>query len=634
LENSILGGRYELIEVIGEGGMGTVYKACDRLLDRIVAVKILKPEFQKNANFIEKFHTEALAAARISHPNIVSIYDVGEEESIHYIVMEYIEGQTLKEYFTGRKLPLDQAIGIAIMICDGVNYAHEKGVIHRDIKPQNILITKQGTVKVADFGIARANSDATVTFGQNMVGSVHYVAPEQAKGDVVDCTADIYSIGCVLYEMMTGQVPYDAESLVTVVLKHIHDEPEDPRVLNPAIPDELAEIILQAMEKEPVNRFPSAEALKCSLIQVANDQNLGFSPEHGSRPPIVITPVMQDEGNKGAHSPAPKRKFKIRPMALLGAALVLLAFAVGFLTSVGGALFGQEIVVPEVLGLSIPKANETLRAQGLEMNVIDSQYHDEADKDTVFSQEPAAGSRVKQNREVQVIISLGPQTVDVPDLRGDKLSTATFKLQNEGLTLGKTEEIYDSKYELGQIISQFPAAGVKVKPETEVTVMISKGAEPKRVTMPTLTGKTLEEAKTLLTEAGLTLGEVKTEDSTTASPGYVTSQNIAAGTMVDSADVTINLSVSSNASANTTKPATPEPPTQEPTTRSIRFSLPAAQAEYVTKIVIKDSQGSRDVHEATYPGGNEVIVSVSYYYPATCEIYLNGNLYRTESLAQ
>jgi serine/threonine protein kinase len=225
LAGMVLGDRYELIEKIGEGGMSIVYKARCRILDRIVAVKVLKEEFAQDDSFVQRFKTEALAAASLSHPNLVNIYDVGQQDECYYIVMEYVQGQTLKELIEREApLPIEKAIDIAIMICDGLHHAHEKGIIHRDIKPQNVLITEFGIVKVADFGIAQAITKKTITFGGNVVGSVHYISPEQAKGEPLTRATDIYSVGCVLYEMVTGQIPYDADSPITVALKHIHDD--------------------------------------------------------------------------------------------------------------------------------------------------------------------------------------------------------------------------------------------------------------------------------------------------------------------------------------------------------------------------------------------------------------------------
>ncbi|MDD3895017.1 MAG: protein kinase, partial [Syntrophomonadaceae bacterium] len=237
MSRTLLGDRYEILEIIGEGGMAIVYKARDITLDRVVAIKVLKDEFDNDPSFVERFKTEALAAAKLTHPNIVNIYDVGQQNNKHYIVMEYVEGKTLQETISSQGLmPVTKAVDIAAMICDGLQAAHEKGIIHRDVKPHNILITNSGIVKVADFGIAQAISKKTLTFNGHIVGTVHYIAPEQAKGETVTPATDIYSLGCVLYEMLTGIVPFDAESPLTVVLKHIHDEPVLPRSKNPAIP--------------------------------------------------------------------------------------------------------------------------------------------------------------------------------------------------------------------------------------------------------------------------------------------------------------------------------------------------------------------------------------------------------------
>ncbi|NLB17327.1 MAG: serine/threonine protein kinase, partial [Syntrophomonadaceae bacterium] len=262
----LLQNRYKLLEKIGEGGMATVYKARCTLLDRIVAVKILKDEYTRDSNLVAKFRSEAQSAARLSHPNIVNVYDVGEDQGANFIVMEYIEGINLKEYIEQKNLlSPEEAISIALMICDALAQAHEKGLIHRDIKPHNIMLTRDGIAKVADFGIARAANTATITFGGDMVGSVHYVSPEQARGEPVDSTSDIYSLGCLLYEMVTGRVPFDATSPVTVALKHIHERPIPPSVVNIQVPGSLEEVIMIAMEKKPAYRYQTAMEMRQAL---------------------------------------------------------------------------------------------------------------------------------------------------------------------------------------------------------------------------------------------------------------------------------------------------------------------------------------------------------------------------------
>ena len=305
-----LGGRYELIEIVGEGGMSTVYKTRDKILDRIVAVKILKDEFSRDQGFVEKFKTEALSAASISHPNIVNIYDVGMDANVHYIVMEYVDGQTLKDVIRQQApLPVEKAVDIAVMICDGVHHAHEKGIFHRDIKPHNILITEQGMVKVADFGIARAISAGTITYGENIVGSVHYFSPEQARGVVIIRTTDIYSIGCILYEMLTGKVPFDADSPITVALRHIHDDPPSPRLINPEVPLALEGIVHKAMAKVPAQRFPTAQDMRNALLKIYN------------RKGVAIADYEQPAQDK--------KKRKIRPVSVGLIAIAIIGFISG-----------------------------------------------------------------------------------------------------------------------------------------------------------------------------------------------------------------------------------------------------------------------------------------------------------------
>jgi serine/threonine protein kinase len=361
---TILGGRYELLSKIGEGGMSVVYKARCRILDRIVAVKILKEEFSKDKGFVERFKTEALAVAKLSHPNIVNIYDVGQQGNVYYIVMELVEGESLKDVIT-REAPfsVQKAVDIAIMICDGIQHAHEKGIIHRDIKPHNILITNSGIVKVADFGIAQAVSMKTITYGGNVFGSVHYISPEQAKGKPIGQTTDIYSVGCILYEMLTGKVPFDAESPITLALKHIHDEPPSPRKINEKIPPAVESIILQAMEKMPEHRFASAEEMRNALYHAnamarfssngVNDRNLTVSPGPEEE--------EKDEMKK-------KKKRRLRSKGIAFIAIAVLGLLSGFLTN--SNLFGKEVVVPDVKGKAVDVADKQLRQLGLEMGLL------------------------------------------------------------------------------------------------------------------------------------------------------------------------------------------------------------------------------------------------------------------------
>ncbi|HEX3012606.1 MAG TPA: Stk1 family PASTA domain-containing Ser/Thr kinase [Syntrophomonadaceae bacterium] len=469
----VLGNRYELLEKVGEGGMATVYKARCRILDRIVAIKVLKEELSRDKSFVEKFRVEALAAARISHPNIVNIYDVGQDGEIHYIVMEYVDGETLKEVIRRQApLPISKAIDIAVMICDGVHHAHQKGVIHRDIKPHNILITDTGMVKVADFGIARAITSATITFGGNMVGSVHYISPEQARGEPVNRTTDIYSIGCVLYEMVTGQVPFNAESPITVALKHIHDDVPSPRGLNNEIPEALEGIILKAMAKVPGHRFATAEEMRNTLLTVHNN---GFSAYGDRNEKTIVRPLPLDERNDSSL----KKKKKIRPMNIAIIAIALLGLLSGAIFMMSGNLFGSEVEVPNIKNMDIREANLKLKEVGLKMNVIDEQYDDKVEKDKIISQDPSQGQKVKKGREIKVIISKGPELIKVPNLVGYDLDEAEIMLENKGLQRGSVDEEYNDRFAEGQVISQDPGAGDKISANRKVNLVVSNGAGEK-----------------------------------------------------------------------------------------------------------------------------------------------------------
>jgi serine/threonine-protein kinase len=440
LEATVLSDRYELLEKVGEGGMSYVYKARCRILDRIVAVKILKEEFSGDLAFVGKFRTEAMAAASLSHPNIVNIYDVGQHDDIYYIVMEYVEGKTLKEIIAEQApLAVERAIDIAVMICDGIGHAHEKGIIHRDIKPHNILVTKSGMVKVADFGIAQAISKKTITFGGNIVGSVHYISPEQAKGEPISPATDIYSLGCVLYEMLTGKIPFDAESPVTVALKHIHDEAVPPRQINDKIPVGLEAIICQAMEKLPARRFQSAEQLRNSLLNMGTGYS-AYKTGSSRKNDTIVMPPISGEGTDGK-----MKKRKIRKTGIVIIAIALLGLFSGMVFMLGGNLFGKEVVVPELVGKNINEANAEALKLKLSLSVEKKQFSDTYEKDEIIHQDPGKGEKVKEGRKIYIILSKGSENIEVPNVVNRELSDAEIILRNEGLATGSIDRIFDDK---------------------------------------------------------------------------------------------------------------------------------------------------------------------------------------------
>jgi len=598
LNGVTLGGRYELLDVIGEGGMSVVYKARDGILDRIVAVKVLKDEFAKDAGFVEKFRAEALSVARISHPNIVNIFDVGDQDGIYYIVMEYVDGYTLKHLIREQApLPVEKAVDIAIMVCDGVHHAHEKGIIHRDIKPHNILITEQGMVKVADFGIAQAVSAGTITYGNNIVGSVHYFSPEQAKGEPINRTTDIYSIGCILYEMVTGKVPFNADSPITIALRHINEEPASPRSINPDVPAALEALIFRAMAKQPGQRFQTAHEMRNALIKIQQ----------------TISGVWTD-----GKEDAVKSKKKMKPLGKGIIAVAILAFLSGILWSLAGNLFGSEVAVPNIVGKDYAQADQELRELGLVLKVIGRENNDSVAVDSIIKQDPLPGRKVKAGREIEVILSQGVEQVKVPNVTGVTLSDATTRLSNKGLNLGTIENVWDEKYAEGIVISQDPLTDTTVAAGTKVNLSVSKGKQPPRVEVPDVKGLTVTEATAKLKAAKMELGTVTRAASTAYFTEQVASQDPAAGVQVEEG-AKVNVVVSTG----------PGPSSK---IQRLDFELPDDKRTYRVVINVTDAQGSRKVYDERHDGGDTVTVGITYYGTGTAQVLLDGSALRSYDL--
>ncbi|QGT99611.1 Serine/threonine protein kinase PrkC, regulator of stationary phase [Candidatus Syntrophocurvum alkaliphilum] len=613
MKGTVLSERYELIEVVGEGGMAVVYKARCKILDRIVAVKILKNEYSNDSNFVDKFKTEALSVARISHPNIVNVYDVGQEQNIYYIVMEFVEGKTLEKVINeSAPLDADKAVDIAIMICDALQHAHNKGVIHRDIKPHNILLTEEGMVKVADFGIARAVTNATITFGGNIVGSVHYISPEQAKGEPVDTTTDLYSLGCVLYEILTGKVPFDAESPITVALKHIHDEPVNPSNLNEEIPPSLEAIIIKAMEKLAVNRFHNAEEMRNALL----DLNTNVLSSH-QKQRYDKTLIMSPKDLEGNESEV-KEKRKIRPVGIALITVAVLGLLSGVFFILTPTLFPEDVVVPDLDGMTLQEARGELNDLGLGLDIIDEQFSDEFEQDTIMSQNPREGQLVKQGRDIRVIISKGPQLKSVPNLVGLDLADARISLRNQGLTVGDVDEIFDDQYEENTVISQSPESGTELNLGENVNVIVSKGATPNRISVPNLIGVTISNATEILQQRNLDLGDVTEKESDEYFADQIIEQEIDAGVLVEE-ESEIDVVVSTG-------------PGPDARTQTLEFDLPDEQDFYKVIIKVNDIRGEREFYNELHSANDTVSVGVSYFGSGSAIVTLNNQDYKTFNL--
>jgi len=531
---SILSNRYEILERVGGGGMAFVYRAKDLLLNRTVAVKVLSPHYVTDEEFVKKFRREAQAAAGLQNPNIVGVYDVGQEGDTHFIVMEFLEGKTLKQLITEHgPLPAPTALQIVRQIGEALRSAHKHGVIHRDIKPHNIMITADGHVKVTDFGIARAVTSSTLTNTGAMVGSVHYISPEQARGGFVGEKSDIYSLGVVLYELVTGEVPFSGESMFSIALKHLQEPVPSPREVNPEVPVEVERIILKAMSKDQASRYQTADELlrdlqlvlretgkKDDLQELVGTVGKGDSPAKPEKDYLDKTyvPRKVEEPVRDA-----KRKPNRPWWYYAGVGGVVLA-VVGLLFSVWMFWPRPEVPVPSVVGKPLSEAERILAASKLTYTVVSEVFSD-LDPTTVISQDPVAERTVKAGRQIALTISKGPEYADVPNVVGRSLREAEIELGNFGFLIADPLNYSYSDQPKDTVIGQNPVGNTRLKRSTPIILTVSQGPEPATFPMVDLRGLSPAAAQNRLTEQGLTLGEVsgQTQD------GIVVTQSPAAG---------------------------------------------------------------------------------------------------------
>lgn len=551
----ILDQRYELEELIGGGGMADVYKAKDCLLNRPVAVKILHEEFKQDKEFIDKFQREAQAAARLSHPNIVNIYDVGVADGDHYIVMEYVPGRTLKDRIRQeRHLSVSESLRVAREIAEALAHAHANNLVHCDIKPHNILMMADGHAKVADFGIARAVTESTMTYSGNVIGSVHYFSPEQAKGTMITPKSDVYSLGVVLYEMLTGKLPFTGDNPVSIAVKHLQEEPVPVRQLDPAIPPVVEAIVSKAMSKDPAMRPTSAELVQ-DISQAERMLMAGSQPMPQMAPmaqdpdatqvlprvqptqqPIPPRRAPQDEGYDEDEPEKEKSIFKSKKF-IAGLLVVLLAgFFVGAFMSYGKFWSTAEVTVPDVTGKQMTLARQILEDKKLRVNVAET-YNADVPAGQVVSQNPTAGSKVKEQRLVTIYVSKGGEEIEMPDLTGLSKSDAEAQLKKMGLKLGSVYEKYSNE-EAGTVIKQDPKAGTKISRGQTVDITVSKGKQSHKVSVPDVTGVSLDAAKAALQSRGLKVGSVSKQESRQAA-GTVVSQSPASGEVEEGSSISL-----------------------------------------------------------------------------------------------
>ena len=553
LEGKILGNRYEIIEKVGNGGMATVYRAEDKVLKRNVAVKVLKDEFTTDEEFIKRFEIEAQSAARLTHPNIVSIYDVGSEDNLYYIVMELIRGKTLKEIIVEERgpLPWKWSVNVAIQIASALEMAHKNNIIHRDIKPHNIIITEDGIAKVTDFGIAKAVSNSTITAFGTTIGSVHYFSPEHARGGFTDAKSDLYSLGVVMYEMVTGRVPFDADTPVSVALKHMQEEPEEPIELNPNLPSEVNRIIMKALKKDTTLRYQSATDMLADLRQALKNPNGDFVDDRDYDATAKTQKINTDlYGNVDEDNNKRNGKKDNKFVAFIKRHKVLSSF-IGlillFAISLGGTLAylnltnPAEVEIPNIVGMSKEEAQKTVEDLKLVFEVSSEEFNKDVPEGYVISQDPTyiADYNVKEGSTVKVVISKGQEKTTVPNVEGEERSEAIKMLEDAKLKAEVVEETSKTVKE-GYVISQEVEADSEAYAGDTVKIHVSTGTGIKQVTVQNVIGQTEANAKSTLEGQGLkvTINYVEA----TSNDGKVTAQSVAGGTTVDEG-TTVTLTV-------------------------------------------------------------------------------------------
>lgn len=599
---TMIGNRYEVVEKVGTGGMADVYRAMDHRLNRYVAVKILKNEYSEDTKFVTKFRQEAQAVACLSHPNVVAVYDVGEEQGMHFIVMEFVEGITLKSYIEKKgKLSVREAVGIGIQIASGLEAAHNSHIIHRDIKPQNILISRDGTAKVTDFGIAKAASSNTIT--ASAMGSVHYISPEQARGGFSDEKSDVYSLGVTMYEMLSGTLPFTGESAVAVALAHIQEEAVPLTAMDATIPKGISDIVAKCMQKKADFRYPTSADLIADLKMFLQDPEGEYGvvkPLYENTDTIFIKPTdvnrikaasQTTTGDSGMTAAEPEDKKageedpgEVDPKlekALIGGSIVV-AIIIGIvIIYVIGKVFGfwggasgsteatptpevtssaasatatpeasdsaQKVTVENVAGMTTEDAKTALSQKGLSNVKVSEQQSDTVSAGKVISTDPEAGTEVEKDAEITLIVSSGTSTVQVPSVASMTVSKAKSTLAAEGFNAVEGSKVYSDTVKAGLVAYSNPKGGAQASKGATITLYISKGPKRTTTTVPDLMGMTKAQAKEALTAKKLVLGSVSTAYSDNVSKNRVCVQSKAEGTEVktgSTVDITLSLGAS------------------------------------------------------------------------------------------
>lgn len=585
-EGMYLADRYEIVGKVGAGGMSDVYKAKDHTLGRFVAIKVLKQEFSEDVNFVTKFRTEAQSAAGLEHPNIVNIYDVGSENGMYYIVMEYVEGITLKTYIEKKgQLSFKEAVSIAIQVGRGIEAAHNKHIIHRDIKPQNIIISTEGKVKVTDFGIARVAT--TNTINADVMGSVHYASPEQARNGFVDGKSDIYSLGIVMYEMVTGRVPFDGESTVAIAIQHLQEEMVVPSAYAPNLPISMEKIILKCTQKSPDRRYQTISDLLMDLKKalISPDEDfvvmvpVGQQEKTRVMKPEELESIKEQTGKVYYEEPDedeneeddeddeeeggflnPKMEKAVTIMGIVAAVIIVLIVAYIAISLMGGMKFksndkdtdkdtdtkkeetANKVEMIDLTGMTFDEAKKKLNEIGLGIKKGDSMSSDKYEEGLIVGQSEKDGDMVEKNTTITVNLSSGAGEIEVPSVVGLDKDAATDKLKSAGFNNVKTEYEYSSDVPAGDVIRQTPEGNAKAKKDDAITIYISRGQE--QVKMISVLGMTEQQARDALAGIDVSVSSVSSDYSNDVPEGCVMSQSISEGTFVNpGTSVTLTISL-------------------------------------------------------------------------------------------